>query len=51
MGSEENDPHGEHDFGSFRYGGQLIYWKIDYYDKALQWGSPDLAEPAVTTRV
>lgn len=49
--SEENDPHGEHDFGSFRYNGELIYWKIDYYDKAMEFGSPDPADPAVTTRI
>src|SRR3954452_20692540 len=28
----EDDPHGEHDCGSFEYNGQFIYWKIDYYD-------------------
>jgi hypothetical protein len=49
--SEENDPGGKHDFGSFRYDGQLIYWKIDCYDKSMDWGSADPADPAVTTRV
>jgi Protein of unknown function (DUF3768) len=46
-----NDPHGEHDFGSFEYSGQTIFWKIDYYDMRLKWGSPDPADPAVTRRV
>jgi hypothetical protein len=49
--SEDNDPHGEHDFGSFEQNGDAIFWKIDYYDKSLQAGSPDPADPAVTTRV
>ncbi|MCR5869373.1 MULTISPECIES: DUF3768 domain-containing protein [unclassified Sphingomonas] len=25
-----NDPHGEHDFGSFTLAGHKLYWKIDY---------------------
>jgi len=25
----ENDPHGEHDFGSFKLESVLVYWKID----------------------
>jgi hypothetical protein len=49
--SEENDPRGEHDFGSFKQDGVSIFWKIDYYDKAMEWGSPDPADPEVTTRV
>jgi hypothetical protein len=31
---EDNDPHGEHDFGSFEIGGETFFWKIDYYDSA-----------------
>lgn len=49
--SEDNDPHGEHDFGCLNYGGEKIFWKIDYYDTTLTWGSPDPTDPAVTTRV
>lgn len=49
--TQENDPYGEHDFGSIEYGGQKFFWKIDAYDKALEFGSPDPADPAVTTRV
>lgn len=49
--TEDNDPYGEHDFGSIEYGGQKFFWKIDAYDKALEFGSPDPADPAVTTRV
>jgi len=47
----ENDPHGEHDFGSFEHAGKTIFWKIDYYDRTLDMGSPDPADEAVTTRV
>lgn len=39
--NEDNDPHGEHDFGSLVYEGQKIFWKIDYYDRQLQrWCDP-----------
>ena len=47
----ENDPHGQHDFGSFEYDGKKIFWKIDYYDRQLKFGSPDPADESVTTRV
>jgi hypothetical protein len=46
-----NDPHGEHDFGSFEHDGQKIFWKIDYYDKQVVWGSEHPEDPAQTTRV
>ena len=39
--SEDNDPYGEHDFGSFDWGCEKIFWKIDYYDEALKgWCDP-----------
>lgn len=47
----DNDPYGEHDFGLFRFAGEMIYWKIDYYDLDLTYGSPDPANPDVTRRV
>lgn len=31
--SEDNDPYGEHDFGSFELDGNKLFWKIDYYDQ------------------
>ena len=49
--TDDNDPHGEHDFGAFEHEGVRLSWKIDYYDLDLQYGSPDPANPAVTTRV
>ena len=48
---QENDPHGEHDLGLFDHDGERILWKIDAYDLTMQYGSPDAADPAVTTRV
>ncbi len=47
----ENDPHNEHDFGSFTWGRHRLCWKIDYYDKQLQFGSPDPSNANLTTRV
>lgn len=47
----ENDPYGEHDYGSFLFEGQRIAWKIDYYDATLTGGSPAPADPDRTTRV
>jgi hypothetical protein len=47
----ENDPHGEHDFGSFEVDGRKIFWKIDYYDARMEFGSEDPADPEKTTRV
>ncbi|MCJ2087632.1 DUF3768 domain-containing protein [Methylobacterium sp. E-005] len=47
----DNDPYGEHDFGAVEVGGETFFWEIDAYDRALLGGSPDPADPAVTTRV
>ena len=46
-----NDPYGEHDFGSVEIDGQKLFWKIDYYDETYQWGSPDPTDPSLTRRV
>jgi hypothetical protein len=48
---EDNDPHGEHDFGAVDEAGKRFFFKIDYYDAKTEYGSPDPADPAVTTRV
>lgn len=49
--SEANDPYGEHDFGAFTHAGEMLYWKIDYYDAQLSGGSEDPSNPNVTSRV
>jgi hypothetical protein len=44
--NENNDPYGEHDFGSFELAGETFFWKIDLYEE------PDVkganGEPVVT---
>lgn len=47
----DNDPHGEHDFGSFTIQGQRLFWKIDAYDQRGHFASPDPSDPNVTLRV
>jgi hypothetical protein len=47
----ENDPYGQHDFGALTVSGERLFWKIDYYDLALEGHSPDPMNPAVTRRV
>ncbi len=47
----DNDPYGEHDFGAFDWAGQRLFWKIDYYDQALQFASEDPTDSAITCRV
>jgi Protein of unknown function (DUF3768) len=47
----DNDPHGEHDFGSLEVAGETFFWKIDYYDRDMMFGSEDPADPETTTRV
>ncbi len=47
----DNDPYGEHDFGSVEVSGKKYFFKIDYYDPSLQRGSEDPADPEKTTRV
>jgi hypothetical protein len=49
--SHENDPHEEHDFGSFTAEGETLFFKIDYYDKLLQMHSADPSDPNLTERV
>ncbi|MBV6439442.1 MAG: hypothetical protein EPGJADBJ_01082 [Saprospiraceae bacterium] len=49
--SEDNDPYEEHDFGAFDFKRERIFWKIDYYDKSMTFGSEDPADPEVTERV
>ena len=63
----DNDPHGERDFGCVYQLAdgrwtterprlrederERVFWKLDYYDCDLQFGSEDAANPAVTRRV
>jgi len=48
----DNDPYGEHDFGSIDLAGiGKVFWKIDYYNRSLTGGSEDPSDPAKTCRV
>lgn len=49
--TEDNDPYGEHDFGSITHAGEKIFWKFDYYDPDLHKGSIDPSNPDETIRV
>ncbi len=47
----ENDPYQERDFGGFEHAGNRVFWKIDYYDKSMDFGSDDPSDPAQTVRL
>jgi hypothetical protein len=54
--NEDNDPYGEHDFGAVtvldeRGTEHRALFKIDYYDKSLEFGSEDPSNENMTTRV
>jgi hypothetical protein len=49
--TNENDPYGEHDFGSVEFKGEKYFWKIDYFDESYEYGSEDPSNPLVTRRV
>ena len=63
----DNDPHGERDFGAIWQLGdgrwtttrparrederESVFWKLDYFDRALEFASEDAADPRITRRV
>lgn len=65
--TDDNDPHGERDFGAIyqlRDGRwtterprsqederERVFWKLDYYDRNIEFASEDAANPAITRRV
>lgn len=49
--TEDNDPWGDHGFGVVTVKGERLYWKIDLYDRALEYGSPEPTDPARTHRI
>jgi hypothetical protein len=64
---EANDPHGERDFGTIYQLGdgrwtterprvrdderESVFWKLDHYDRQMEFASEDAANPAITQRV
>jgi hypothetical protein len=49
--NQDNDPRGEHDFGTFEVYGEKYCWKIDYCDPDLNFCSEDPDDPNVRTRL
>ena len=65
--TDDNDPHGERDYGSIYQLSdrcwtterprnpederERVFWKLDYYDRDMQFASKDAANPAITRRV
>jgi hypothetical protein len=49
--TEDNDPWGEHDCAVLTVDGRRVLFKIDYFDRDLQFHSPDASDPGVTERV
>ena len=49
--TEDNDPYGEHDFGSFEIAGEKFFFKLDYYEPGMEFGSDDPSDPEKTVRV
>lgn len=41
----------ERDFGAFTFMEEKLFFKIDYYDRELEYGSDDPTDASVTTRV
>jgi len=50
--TEDNDPYGEHDFGSIDHPeAGRVFWKIDYYDPTYTKGSENPCDLTRTARV
>lgn len=49
--NEGNDPYGEHDFGSFIFNDDKVYWRIDYEDPSLEYQPKDKSEPNEPNRI
>lgn len=47
----DEDTYGERDFGAFTFRGERVFFKIDYYDLSLEYGSEDPADASITARV
>ena len=48
--TEDNDPFGDHSFGTVTVDDQKLFWKIDLYDVTFEFGSERPFDPAVTRR-
>lgn len=48
---DDDGPYGERDFGVFDHQQEKLFWKIDYYDPTLSFGSEDPTDLTKTHRV
>lgn len=48
---DDNDPYGEHDFGSLHIGQHRLFWKIEYFDPSMLHHAPDPGDPEATRRM
>ena len=46
-----NDPHHEHDMAFFDEGGERMFFKFDYYDESMHFGSDDPSDTGKTRRL
>lgn len=46
-----NNPYDKNDFGTLTHKGEKVFWKIDYYDTAYEYGSDKPEDATVTRRV
>ena len=49
--NEDNDPYQHHDFGVIEHSELKYFFKLDYYDTSMEYGSDDPSNPDITTRV
>jgi len=49
--TEDNDPYGDHTFGTVTVSHQKLFWKVDLYDTDFTYGSERPFDPKVTRRV
>jgi hypothetical protein len=49
--TDDNDPWQEHDCATLDVDGEVVMFKVDYYDENMEYGSPDPADPRLTRRV
>jgi len=49
--TEDNNPHGERDFGQFDFADQRCFWKVDLYDLDYTYGSEAPSDLSKTRRV
>jgi hypothetical protein len=49
--TRHNNPHGENDCAFFMVDGERYFFKLDCYDKTMEYGSEDPSNPEITVRV